>query len=148
MYTVTEDSPALSLSTRIEHTHVIAILSGEIDIASAPALREQLLGLLCRAASRLVLDLSAVPYADASGLAVLVGTARRARLLGGFLRLAAPAPAVTEALRLTGVDRHLNVFQTVQAAITSPHGSQRQPGSRADVITDRSAAAKAGPAPA
>jgi anti-anti-sigma factor len=55
-------------------------------------LREHLLGLLRPGASRLVIDLSGVTFCDASGLAVLVGVARRAGLLGGVLRLAAPAP--------------------------------------------------------
>jgi anti-anti-sigma factor len=70
--------------------HVIATLRGELDIAAAPALREQLLSLLRPGTSQLVVDLSAVSYADASGLAVLVGTRRRAWLLGGFLHLARP----------------------------------------------------------
>jgi anti-sigma B factor antagonist len=74
--------------------------------------------LLRPAASRLVINLSAVRYADASGLAVLAGTGRRARLLGGFLRLAAPALAVASVLRLTGMHRQLDTFPTVQAAMT------------------------------
>ena len=128
MHPVT-DSPGLTLTTRTERAHIIAALSGELDIASAPELREQLLCLLRPAASLLVIDLSAVRYADASGLAVLVGTGRRATLLGGFLRLAAPAPAVTTVLTLTGLHRLLDVFPTVQAAITGLPGS-RLPGSR------------------
>jgi anti-anti-sigma factor len=107
MPTVTDGGPGLSLTARAERGHVIAALSGEPDIASAPALREQLQGLLRPAASRLVINLSAVRYADASGLAVLVGTGRRARLHGGFVRLAAPAPAVASVLRLTGMHRQL-----------------------------------------
>lgn len=47
------------------------MLRGELDIASVSALREKLLGLLSPAASRLIIDLSAVGYADASGVAVL-----------------------------------------------------------------------------
>jgi anti-anti-sigma factor len=120
MPTVTAGGPGLSLTARTERGHVIAALSGELDIASAPALREQLPGLLQPAASRLVINLSAVRYADASGLAVLVGTGRRARLHGGFLRLAAPAPAVASVLRLTGMHRQLDTFPTVQAAMTGP----------------------------
>ena len=103
MRTVTARGPGFSLSTRAEHAHLITTLRGELDIASAPALRDQLLDLLHPATSRLILDLSAVSYADASGLAVLVGTARRAALLGGYLHLAAPAPAVTKILSLTGL---------------------------------------------
>src|SRR5579872_2812499 len=97
--------------------YVIAALSGELGIASAPTLREQLASLL-RAASHLIIDLSAVEHADASGLAVLVGSRRRARLLGGSLRLAAPSPEVARVLSATGMDQHLNIFPTVRAAIT------------------------------
>lgn len=130
MPTVTDSGPGLSLSTRAERGHVLAALSGELDIASAPALREQLLSLLRPAAGRLVIDLSAVRYADASGLAVLAGTARRARLLGGFLRLAAPAPAVARVLRLTGMDRQLDTFRTVRAAISGQPSGMHQPDGR------------------
>ena len=79
----TDGVRGLSVSSRSERGDVIAVLGGEVDIASAPALREQLLGLLRPAASRLVIDLSRVSYADASGLAVLVATGRRTGLLGG-----------------------------------------------------------------
>jgi anti-anti-sigma factor len=116
----TERDHSVRVSACAEHGHVIATLRGDLDIATAPAMREQLLSLLRPGASRLVVDLSAVRYADASGLAVLVGTRRRARLLGGFLHLASPAPAVTAALSRTGLSRQLDVFPTVRAAITSP----------------------------
>jgi anti-anti-sigma factor len=78
MPTAGDGGPRLRLSTRTEHGHVIAALSGELDIASCSALREQLLSLLRPAASRLVINLSAVHYADASGLAVLGGAPRTA----------------------------------------------------------------------
>jgi anti-anti-sigma factor len=97
--------------------YAIAALTGDLGIASAPALREQLRSLL-RAASQLIIDLSAVEHADASGLAVLVGSGHRARLLGGSLRLAAPSPEVARVLSGTGIDQHLDIFPTVRAAIT------------------------------
>jgi anti-anti-sigma factor len=120
----------LCLCARTERGYVIAELGGELDIASAPTLRDQLLGLLRHAASRLIIDLSAVSYADASGLAVLVGTGRRAGLLGGHLRLAAPSPEVARVLSITGLDRQLDVFPTVHAAITSRPGSPHRQDSR------------------
>ena len=97
---------------------MIAAFRGGLDIASAPALREKLLGLLRPGASRLIVDLSAVGYADASGLAVLVGAGRQAGLLGGWLRLASPTPDVVRVLSATGLDRHLATFATVADAIT------------------------------
>ncbi len=112
------DETSLSLSSRTDRGgYVIAVLSGELGIASAPALREQLSSLL-RAASHLIIDLSAVERADASSLAVLVGSGRRAGLLGGSLRLAAPSPEVTRVLSVTGLNQHLDIFPTVRAAIT------------------------------
>jgi anti-sigma B factor antagonist len=84
---------------------------------SAPAVREQLLSLLRPGASHLVIDMSAIRYADASGLAALVGTQRRAVLLGGTVRLAAPRPEVVAVLAATGISRHLEVYPTVQAAM-------------------------------
>jgi len=93
---------------------------GDLDIAAAPALREELLGLLQPGASRLIIDLSAARIADASGAAVLVGTGRRADLLGGWLRLVSPAPALTRILSVTGLDRRLATFATIDEAISRP----------------------------
>ena len=118
---------ALRLSTHFRAGYCVAALSGELDIVSVPELREQLLGVLRPDASRLIVDLSHVSFCDASGLAVLVGTNRRARLLGGVLRLAAPTPPVLEALRITGLDLQLDVFPTVSAAIIGTTASPRIP---------------------
>jgi anti-anti-sigma factor len=85
--------------------HTIVALSGALDGAAAPALREHLLGALRGSGRVLVLDLSAVTSADAAGLAVLVGVRRRAAGLGVALRLAAPAPQVAALLRVTRLDR-------------------------------------------
>src|SRR5260370_30299261 len=111
-------NPSLDISTRTVGGITIAELAGELDIASAPALREQLLSLLSPGSSRLVIDLSKVSSCDASGLAVLVGTGRRARLLGGFMRLAAVSPQADRALHITGLHRPLPV---------SPLSPQPQP---------------------
>ena len=147
------DNPAghdrgLSLTSRAEHGGcTVAVLSGDLDITSAPALREQLLGLLSPAASRLIIDLSAARYTDASGVAVLVGSARRARLLGGWLRLASPAPEVTRVLLVTGTGRHLATYPTVQAAITGQRPDARPAAARAGTGR-RTAPARPVPAPA
>jgi anti-anti-sigma factor len=134
--------------------YAIAALSGDLGIASAPALREQLRSLL-RAASHLIIDLSAVQHADARGLTVLVSSGHRARLLGGSLRLAAPSPEIARVLSATGMNQHLDVFPTVRAAITGQPGSpkrssRRQPsrlrGHRVDAATAGVAAQPAMPA--
>ena len=112
--------PAPALSVRRSDGYAIVTISGEIDIARAPALRERLIGLLRPGASRLVVDLSGVTFCDASGLAVLVGVARRVGLLGGVLRLAAPTPLVSTVLRLTGLASRFEIFAGVPEAIGVP----------------------------
>jgi len=137
-------NPGLDLAARTAGGITIAELTGELDVASAPVLREQLLGLLQPGSNRLVIDLSRVSFCDASGLAVLVNTARRARLLGGFLRLAAVSPQVGQVLQITGLDRHLANFPTVQAAVTGAQAAHHgKPGAAA---TGRAAGAHPGPA--
>ncbi len=111
---------ATAPSSREDRGYLVTALSGRLDSTRAPAVREQLLRLLRPAASQLVLDLTLVSDIDAAGLAVLVGTERRARLLGGSLRLAAARPAVSMAVHAAGLDRLLGSFPTVQAAVSSP----------------------------
>jgi anti-anti-sigma factor len=121
-HSAAHDDASLRLTSRTNRSgYVIIALRGDLGIASAPALREQLLNLL-RAVSHLIIDLSAVERADASGLAVLVGSGRRARLLGGSLRLAAPSPGVARVLSATGMNQHLDIFPTVRTAITGQPG--------------------------
>jgi anti-sigma B factor antagonist len=111
-------NPSLDISTRTVGGITIAELAGELEFAGAPALREQLLSLLRPGSSRLFIDLSKVSFCDASGLAALVGIGRRARLLGGFLRLAAVSPQADRVLHITGLHRHLPI---------SPLPTQPQP---------------------
>jgi anti-anti-sigma factor len=111
-------NPGLEISTRTVDGITVAELAGELGIASVPALREQLLSLLRPGSSRLWVDLSKVSLCDASGLAVLVGIGRRARLLGGSLRVAAVSPQADRVLHITGLDRHLPI---------SPLSTQSQP---------------------
>jgi anti-anti-sigma factor len=132
------------LSTYTRGGYNVAALSGELDIASAPVLREQLLDVLGPKASKLIVDLSQVSFCDASGLTVLIGTNRRARLLGGFLRLAAPAPPVAWALRITGLDLQLDIFPTLAAAIAGAPASPRIADGRKRGHTDMAIAGHAG----
>jgi anti-anti-sigma factor len=137
-------NPGLDLSAHTVGGITIAELTGELDIASAPALREQLLSMLRPGSSRLVIDLSKVSFCDASGLAVLVSTGRRARLLGGFLRLAAVSPQAGRVLNITGLNRHLATFPTVQAAATGAQAARQ--GKAGAAATGRAARAHPWPA--
>lgn len=104
---------------------IIARLEGDLDIASTPALRERLLGVLSPGVRLLVIDLSGVSFCDVAGLAVLIGTQRRARARGIIVRLAAPRPQMARLLRITGLDRSFTICATLADALpTKWHGPQ------------------------
>ena len=102
----------------------IVRLSGSLDFAAAKELRERLIDVLHRGARPLIIDLSRVPSGDAAGLAVLIGTQRRARLLGSEMLLAAPSPAVAGLLRSTGLHRHFTIYPDIPAALASRRNDQ------------------------
>jgi anti-anti-sigma factor len=100
------------------HTgRTIVRLTDALDLAAAPALREHLIDVLHRATDPLVLDLSHVPSCDAAGLAVLIGTQRRAGLLGIGMRLAAPSLPVRNVLRSTGLCRSFTIYPDLSSAL-------------------------------
>jgi anti-anti-sigma factor len=111
----------------------IVRLSGALDLAAAPALRERLIDVLHRGTGLLVLDLSQVLSCDASGLAVLIGTQRRARLLGTVMRLAAPSLPVTKLLRSTGLDRSFAIYPDLSGALASELDEPARPASAPSV---------------
>lgn len=96
--------------------YVVVEVNGELDLATAPTLRDHLLAVLNRQGARVILDLTGVDFMDSTGLLVLVSTERRARLLGGGLRLAAPGSNVLKVLRVTSLDRHFAIFPDAEAA--------------------------------
>jgi len=96
-----------------------AIVTGEIDFASAPAMQARITG-ACeqhRAAS-LILDLSAVEFMDSSGLRVILHLQRELTAAGGQLVLCGPTTEVRNTFTLTGLDRHLTVADTPASAET------------------------------
>jgi anti-sigma B factor antagonist len=108
-----------AISTHTPSGRTIVRLGGALDIDGAPALRERLIGMLHRGPGLLVFDLSQVLSCDASGLAVLISTQRRARLLGIMMRLAAPSLPVARVLRSTGLDRSFTIYPDLCDALAS-----------------------------
>lgn len=98
--------------------YVVTRLAGDVDLASSEELRIFLSEVFGQA-DRLIIDLSQVPFMDASGLEVLVELDARAGVGGAQVRLAAPQPAVCKLLALTDAYQQLPPFPTVEAAATA-----------------------------
>jgi anti-anti-sigma factor len=72
----------------------------------------------------LIIDLSGMSFCDVAGLAVLIGTQRRATARGIVVRLAAPRPQVLKLLRITGLDHRFTICATLADALpTVPVGN-------------------------
>jgi anti-sigma B factor antagonist len=82
---------------------LVVKVSGEIDIATGPKLREKLLGAIRRHGARLALDLSSVTFMDCAGISVLLAAHRHARLKGGWVRVPRASRRVRKVLMLTGL---------------------------------------------
>jgi anti-anti-sigma factor len=79
-------------------------VTGEIDMHTAGALREQVEGLGISGGT-LVLDLAGVGFVDSSGLGALLGIKKEQDRAGGRLMLSRVSPAVTRLIEITKMDR-------------------------------------------
>jgi anti-sigma B factor antagonist len=84
---------------------VVVEICGEIDIQSAPELRDELLRVIRRYGPWLALDLAGVRFMDCAGLNVLLATRRRARLEEGWVRVIRASPQVLRMISLLGLEK-------------------------------------------
>jgi anti-sigma B factor antagonist len=92
--------------------------SGEADLGAIPSLRAAAAQAVATNPSELVFDLRQVTYVDCGALGVLLAAWRTLRPNGGRVTVLTAHPAVLQALRLTGVDRVLEVLSEPRPAAT------------------------------
>jgi anti-sigma B factor antagonist len=83
-------------------------LAGELDLASADAVRSELEAVEADAPETTVVDLSALRFIDSTGLSVLFDAVERASADGRRITFTRSSPEVERTLRLTGLDRVLS----------------------------------------
>ena len=88
---------------------LIVEIRGEIDVQSAPGLRDELLRVIRRHGSLLALDLAGVTFMDCAGINVLLATRRRAQLEEGSVRVIRASPRVRRTIMLLKLDRVLGL---------------------------------------
>jgi anti-sigma B factor antagonist len=97
---------------------LVARLVGELDMSNAEDLGSAVLDATPNDAIGVILDLSGVQYLDSAGIYVVFGMRSRLRARGQSLRLTVPGGSpVEDALRLAGVQRHVEVVETVERGI-------------------------------
>jgi anti-anti-sigma factor len=91
-----------------DHKTVISV-SGELDLASSPALEEELERVAKSDATVIVVDLAELEFMDSTGLSVLVRAHQRAEESGRRLGLVNGSQQVQRLLTLTGVADRLTL---------------------------------------
>jgi len=85
---------------------VVVWVSGEIDMASVPALRD-VFELAVEPGSHLVVDLAGVQFINRAGVTALSAAADMARGSGGTFSLRRPSPVSRKVLRILGLEQPL-----------------------------------------
>ena len=94
-------------------------VGGEIDIYTAPRLRELLIDLAGKGSYQLVVNLEKVGFLDSTGLGVLVGGLKRVRPHDGSLDLVCTQERILKIFKITGLTKVFGIYQTVDQAIAA-----------------------------
>ena len=108
----------LGICTSTRGSTVVVAVTGDIDIHTAPQLEQCLAGLLAEGRTEVVVDLAGVSFLDSSALGVLIEARTKLEDRTTFL-LAAPGLETHRALSISGLDQHLAVHDTVDAALAA-----------------------------
>lgn len=98
---------------------ILLRLEGEDDLSAAPELKGCVDAVIDLGATKLIMDLSAATYIDATTLGILIGTLKRLRRRGGNLAVVCPDPGMARIFSITGLDRMFLVEPTLEAAVTA-----------------------------
>lgn len=109
----------LTLDTRTLGDRTIVEVGGEIDVYTAPKLREQLVDLVNAGKYHLVVDMEAVEFLDSTGLGVLVGGLKRVRAHDGSLHLVCTQERILKIFRITGLTKVFPIHNTVEEAVAA-----------------------------
>lgn len=104
---------------RVEEGHCLLEICGEVDLATAPTLRDRLRDVIDESPAAVVIDLDQVPFLDSTGLGVLIAAYKRALAVAVPLALARPQRIVANALTLVRIDTVIPVFETVEEAVAA-----------------------------
>jgi anti-sigma B factor antagonist len=122
----------------------IVAVNGEVDVYTAPALRERLNGLISTGRCRLVIDLHGVQFLDSTGLGVLVGALKKARSLGGELTLVCSQERILKVFRITGLTSVFPIHATLDEAVADSERADGEPADEAVADDEQAGSVAAG----
>ena len=87
----------------------VVAVAGELDVATAPSLREELYRVIDRGVSKICVDLADMDFIDSTGLGVLVGALKRVKEREGSLVLRSLPPSAQRVFEITGLTQAFTI---------------------------------------
>ncbi len=107
----------LSLDTyEVDGRSVVAV-GGEIDVYTAPRLRDRISEVVAGGRHDLLIDLEKVDFLDSTGLGVLVGALKKTRVHNGSLELVCNNDRLLKIFKITGLAKVFTIHASVDAAL-------------------------------
>ncbi len=106
-------------SESLGETSVAIAVGGEVDLYTAPRLKEELLRAIDSGATLVLIDLTTTTFIDSTTLGVLVSGLRRLRPIGGELALIVTDRNIRKIFEITGLDRVFPIHETRSDALES-----------------------------
>jgi anti-sigma B factor antagonist len=128
-----EEAGTSTLALWLHERDDVCVISmrGELDLLSAPPLRELLATVFSqKQPQRLVLDLKELIYLDSTGLSVFVTAQKRAAAAGVELSLVDPNPSVRRLFEITALDRIFTILDPEGSSGSSGHAGDESNGVR------------------
>jgi anti-sigma B factor antagonist len=113
----------LSLETRQENDYTVLEVGGEIDVYTAPKLRERVTELVDQDRLHIIIDLEKVEFMDSTGLGVLVGGLKKIRTRGGSLSLVCTQERLLKIFRITGLGKVFAIHASQEEALAATPGA-------------------------
>ena len=109
----------LTLSTNEVDGATIIAVGGEIDVYTAPKLRDKITELVADGVYDIIVDMEAVEFLDSTGLGVLVGGLKKVRAHDGSLELICTQDRLLKIFRITGLAKVFVIHDSADGALAA-----------------------------
>ena len=109
----------LSVSTHEAGDVTVVAISGEIDVYTAPKLRDTLTELVGSGAYRLIIDMDQVEFLDSTGLGVLVGGLKKVRAHDGSMDIVCSQERLLKIFTITGLSKVFSIHDSQESALAA-----------------------------
>ena len=106
----------LGIDVRNVGNYSVVDVKGEIDVYTAPKLREKLIELVSEGSYDVVVNLEGVDFLDSTGLGVLVGALKRVKAHDGSLSLVCSQDKILKIFKITGLTKVFPIHASVEEA--------------------------------